>query len=69
MESEYRGKTDRQRIIDWLKRDVKYYKLNLGGTTEFGTEITCKLICGVESRIEELEKKENANKRRLSEFD
>ena len=68
MESEYRGRTDRQRIIDWLKEDLGYYKLNVGETTEFDTVITYKLIHDVESRIEELEKKEDANKRRLSEF-
>ena len=68
MESEYRGRTDRQRAIDWLKNDLSYYRLNIGETTEFGTVITEKLIHGVERRIKELEKKENANKRRLSEF-
>ena len=63
---EYRGKTDRQRIIDWLKDDLAYYKENIGETTEFNTLIDEKLIKAVENRIEKLEKKEYANKWRLS---
>ena len=63
---EYRGKTDRQRIIDWLKDDLAYYKENIGETTKFNTLIDEKLIKAVENRIEKLEKKEYANKWRLS---
>ena len=63
---EYKGRTDRQRIIDWLKDDLAYYKENMGEITEFNTLIDGKLINAVESRIEKLEKKEYANKRRLS---
>lgn len=55
---EFRGKTDRQRIIGWLKADLSYYKDNLGEETEFGTIITEKLIKDVENRLSELEKKE-----------
>ena len=56
---EFRGKTDRQRIIGWLQADLSYYKDNLGEETEFGTIITEKLIKAVENRLSELEKKEN----------
>ena len=68
MGAEYKGRTDRQRIIDWLSDDLNYYIMNKGETTEFGNIINDKLIDAVQSRIEELEKKENANKWRLSEL-
>jgi hypothetical protein len=66
--TEYKGRTDRQRAIDWLREDLSHYRLNLGETTEFGTVIDIKLIKAVENRIEELEKKEYANKWRLPEL-
>ncbi len=65
---EYSGKSERQRIIDWLKEDLEYYKNNLGKTTEFNTLIDCRLVVGVENRIKILENKENAKNRRLSEL-
>ena len=68
MGTEYKGRTDRQRIIEWLKDDLNYYRLNEGEITEFGSVINEKLIKAVESRIEELEKKENADKWRLPEL-
>ena len=42
--------------------------MNKGETTEFGNVIDDKLIDAVRGRIEELEKKEYANKWRLSEL-
>ena len=65
---DYKGKTDRQRIIDWLKVDLEYYKKNIGKTTEFKTVIDCRLVVGVENRIKQLERKEDAKNRRLSEL-
>ena len=68
MGAEYRGKTDRQRIIDWLKDDLSYYTSHEGEVTEFGSLIDDKLINAVKKRVEELEKKEYANKWRLPEL-
>ena len=51
------GRKDRQLIISWLKEDLKYYKENKGGVTEFWTPITQKLIDSTESRIKQLEAK------------
>lgn len=80
MGRQHSGKSDRQRVIDWLKEDVEYYKDNIGevrihGRTIRGlmskTTVTQKLIDTVSERInqlEELEKKENVNKWRLPEF-
>lgn len=68
MGAEYKGRTDRQRVIDWLKDDLGYYRLHIGETTEYDTLITQELIDAVESRIKELEKKEDANKWRLPEL-
>ena len=48
------GTTDRRRIIDWLKSED-----NIGGVTEFKTEIDQKLIDGVKKRISQLEKAED----------
>tara|TARA_R110000824_G_scaffold61726_3_gene163878 strand:- start:587 stop:805 length:219 start_codon:yes stop_codon:yes gene_type:complete len=53
------GTTDRRRIIDWLKSDLRYYEDNIGGVTEFKTEIDQKLIDGVKKRISQLEKAED----------
>ena len=53
------GTTDRRRIIDWLKSDLKYYENNIGETTEFKTVIDQKLIDGVRNRITQLEKVED----------
>ena len=63
-----KGRTDRQRIIDWLKDDLEYYKQNVGNETEFGTLVDDKLIKAVESRIQLLEKKEVSYKREFPEF-
>lgn len=68
MGAEYKGKTDEQRIIKWLKADLEYYYEHQGEETEFGSIINDKLINAVENRIKELEKKENANKWRLPEL-
>ena len=51
------GRKDRELIISWLKEDLKYYKENKGGVTEFWTPITQKLIDSTESRIKQLEAK------------
>ena len=45
---------DRELIIEWLKSDLKFYKANMDGVTEFGTPITEKLVNAVESRIGQL---------------
>jgi hypothetical protein len=65
---EYKGRNDRQRVIDWLRQDLSYYRQNVGEITEFNTVITQELIDKVESRVEQLEKREDAIKRRLSKF-
>ena len=51
------GRKDVELIISWLKEDLKYYKENRGGVTEFWTPITKKLIDSTELRIRELEAK------------
>ena len=66
MPKKYRGKTDRQQTIDWLKENVEYYKKNIGEHTEYETLITYDLIASVMVRIVELEEKENVNNGRLS---
>jgi hypothetical protein len=53
----YRGRTDRELIIDWLKADLKYYQNHIGEVTENGVLIDEKLIETVKSRI-----KTNINK-------
>ena len=53
------GTTDRRRVINWLKSDLKYYKNNIGETTEFKTVIDQKLIDGVQNRIVQLEEVED----------
>ena len=58
MSREFQGPTDRRRVIDWLKDNLKYYKGNIGEVTEYNTLITQKLIDGIEKRVAELEKKE-----------
>ena len=64
--SEFRGETDRQRVIRWLKADLDYYKTNLGEETEFGTIVTDNLIKAVENRLDELKNKENTNTKILT---
>ena len=54
--AEERWKSERV-ILQWLKEDLKYYKENRGGVTEFWTPITKKLIDSTELRIKELENK------------
>ena len=63
-----RGKSDRQRIIEWYKSDLDRYRINLGEQSEFGTTITDKLIEDTQSRILELEAKEEKWKETLTEF-
>ena len=63
--------TDRQKVIEWLKEDLEYYKNNLGEVKDYGntsrgmarsvTTITQKLIDDVIIRINELERLELSN--------
>lgn len=63
--------TDRQKVIEWLKEDLEYYKDNIGEIKDYGstlrgmarstTTITLKLIDDVTLRINELEKLELEN--------
>ena len=55
---QFKGKSDRQRIIEWYKSDLDRYRLILGEETEFGTLVTEELIKQTEDRISELELKE-----------
>ena len=57
MPREYTGRTDRQLVIEWLNRDLAYYKENIGKITEFDTLITEDLIDTVMERIWVLEEK------------
>lgn len=52
--NEFRGRTDREQVIDWLKADLRYYQNNIGEITEFGTLIDEKLIETVKFRIQVL---------------
>ena len=56
--SEFKGETDRQRIIRWLKHDVKTYRSMVGAVTEFNTVVTEEMISRVQQRINELEEQE-----------
>tara|TARA_B100001121_G_C18155309_1_gene374201 strand:- start:275 stop:460 length:186 start_codon:yes stop_codon:yes gene_type:complete len=51
---QFRGRSDREQVIDWLKADLRYYQNNIGETTEFGTLIDEKLIKAVKERIQTL---------------
>ena len=51
---QFRGRSDREQVIDWLKADLIYYQNNIGETTEFGTLIDEKLIKAVKERIQTL---------------
>lgn len=51
---QFRGRSDREQVIDWLKADLRYYQNNIGETTEFGTLIDEKLIKTVKERIQTL---------------
>ena len=51
---QFRGRSDREQVIDWLKADLRYYQNNIGETTEFGTLIDEKLIRAVKERIQTL---------------
>ena len=51
---QFRGRSDREQVIDWLKADLRYYQNNIGETTEFGTLIDEKLIKAVKERIQVL---------------
>ena len=50
--------SDRQRIIDWYRDDVKRYRGMIGKETEYGTIVTTRLIMNIKNRIRELEEKE-----------
>ncbi len=63
-----KGKSDRQRIIEWYKSDLDRYRLILGEETEFGTLVTEELIKQTEDRISELELKEKKWKVTISEL-
>ena len=56
--SEFGGETDRQRIIRWLKDNVKTYRTMIGEVTEFKTVVTEEMISRVQQRINELEEQE-----------
>ena len=51
---QFRGRSDREQVIDWLKADLRYYQNNIGETTEFGTLIDEKLIMAVKERLQTL---------------
>ena len=51
---QFRGRSDREQVIDWLKADLRYYQNNIGETTDFGTLIDEKLIKAVKERIQTL---------------
>ena len=63
-----KGKSDRQRIIEWYKSDLDRYRLILGEETEFGTVVTEELIRQTENRISELELKEDEWQKTISEL-
>ena len=50
----FRGRTDREQAIDWLKADLRYYQNNIGEITEYWTLIDEKLINTVKFRIQAL---------------
>ena len=52
------AKSDRQRIIEWYKSDLKQYRGMIGKYTEYNTLVTERLIKSTEERIEKLEEKE-----------
>ena len=56
--SRFRGETDRQRVIRWLKENVERYKVMIGEETEYKTLVTEKMVCTIQQRINELELKE-----------
>ena len=58
----FRGRTDREQAIDWLKADLRYYQNNIGEITKYGTLIDEKLINAVKSRIQVLECKDHIQK-------
>ena len=60
--------SDRQRIIEWYREDIKRYRGLIGQETEYGTIVSEKLIKNIENRIEELEikEKEDDTRRELS---
>jgi len=55
---QYKGRTDRQRVIDWYKEDLEEYRGMIGKYTEYNTLVTEELIKRTEDRILELEAKE-----------
>jgi len=64
-----KGKSDRQRIIEWYKSDLDRYRLMLGQETEFGTVITEELIESTQLRILELESKEEEWEKTLAKLE
>ena len=55
---QFKGKSDRQRIIEWYKSDLERYRGMMGEYTEYNTLVTDDFIKKTEQRIEELEEKE-----------
>ena len=54
----YKGKSDRELVIEWLKDDLAYYKRNVGNISENNVLITEDLIDTVMVRIRKLMEKE-----------
>ena len=52
--NEFRGRTDREQVIDWRTADFRNYQNNIVEITEFGTLIDEKLIETVKFRIQVL---------------
>ena len=50
-QKQYRGRSDRELIIDWLKADLKYYQNHIGEISENGVLIDENLIETVKDRI------------------
>ena len=55
---QFKGKSDRQRIIEWYKSDLEQYRGMIGEYTEYNTLVTDDFIETTKQRIEELEEKE-----------
>ena len=60
--NEFRGETDRQLVIRWLKENVKTYKTMIGEVTEYKTLVTEDMISTIQQRINELEVQESNSK-------
>ena len=51
---QFKGKSDRQRIIEWYKSDLEQYRGMIGEYTEYNTLVTDDFIETTKQRIEEL---------------